>query len=273
MLLWMLFLWMLAPVIALAQPESAATPDEAAQRNEARLEAMLAMASRYELKALGKDPRDGLKLERTAEPVQRWTNPIRGQLDGCLFLWTLSGRPQAVLTFYPMLEGTAWHHEFQSLALTPLVANYDNAEVWRPDLPGVEFKLVPGASAPADTATRRLSQMRSLARLFTASVDVRGEKANLRLLPAPVYRYGQAGHEPLDGAAFVFAQATDPELVLLLEAQSLENNPRWCFALARLTMWPLAVSYDSAPVWSVEKWIRAESHPKQTYFDRVVDPK
>jgi hypothetical protein len=260
----------IAPGLAGAQPAPLAAPKDAAEMNQARLAAMKAMAARYELASLVDGAGEGRReLERTPDPVQRWTNPIRGQLDGCLYLWTLAGRPQAALTIYPTLDGAAWNHEFQSLAGTPLVARLDGEEVWTPDQPGVEFKLVPDAPPPASATARRLTQMRSMARGFAATIDVRGDKTALRLLPAPIYRYGQEGGDPLDGAAFVFAQATDPELLLLLEARPVEGEARWHYGLARLTLWPTSATYESAPIWSVEKWIRATSHPKQTYLDRV----
>ncbi len=268
LLCWTCWLLALSPGLALAQSETSPAPADAVKMNEARLAAMKAMAAQYELAALAKGDVE-VKLQPLAEPAQRWTNPVRGQLDGSLSLWTLAGRPQAALTIYPTLDGAAWNHEFQSLATTPLVARLGGEAVWTPDRPGVEFKLVPVSPPPANTAPRRLTQMRAIARSFAATVDVRGDKTALRLLPAPIYRYGEAGGEPLDGAALIFVQATDPELLLLVEARPTDGGPRWHYALARLTLWPLEATYDSAPVWSVEKWVRAKSHPTQTYLDRV----
>ena len=262
-LAWLAFFAVVSELAALGQPPPAA--EDPAKANEASLATMKAMASRYELTAGAKNQ---FKLDRTAEPVQRWTNPVRGQPDGCLYLWTLAGRPQAALTIYPRLDGTAWNHEFQSLATTPLVAKYDGEEAWTPDQPGVEFRLVPAASAPADSAARRLVQMRAIARGFAATVDVRGDKSALRLLTAPIYRYEGGSGDPLDGAVFVFAQATDPEMLLLLEARAGGGKPQWHYALARSTLWPLAATYESQQVWSVEKWNRATAHIKQPYLDR-----
>ena len=94
-----------------------------------------------------------------------------------------------------------------------------------------------------------------------------GNKSVLRRLGAPVYRYGDPLREPLDGAVFVFAQATDPELLLLLEARVEKSGSQWQSALARQTMWVLEVHLDERPIWAVQKWDRATSHPRQTYFD------
>ena len=43
--------------------------------------------------------------------------------------------------------------------------------IWSPATPGVAFKDIPGAPAPADTRAARLKQMKGLADRFKVSVD------------------------------------------------------------------------------------------------------
>jgi hypothetical protein len=261
------FLLVALPLLALpalaAQPEPG-KKDEPSGVQKERLAAMKRMASRYEISA-GKDGETKLKL--TEEPVLRWSNPERGNGDGCLYLFTDAGRPRAALTIYLTEDRKAWNHEFQSLADRPLVAKKGQAVAWAPDKPGVEFKPVPKAPAPADTAAGRLVQMRALADRFTATVTFREDKSALRRLGAPVYRYGDEKRDPLDGAVFAFVQATDPEVLLLLEARVVSGMAQWHYALARQTMWVVEVDCDGRAVWAVEKWDRATSKPQQTYFD------
>src|SRR5438045_3062831 len=69
--------------------------DEATSARDARLEMMMRMAERYEIYAQSDPPK---KLERVAKPVLRWTNPVRGARDGCLWLWTQNGRPEAIVS-------------------------------------------------------------------------------------------------------------------------------------------------------------------------------
>jgi hypothetical protein len=225
---------------------------------------MKRMASRYEV-AAGKEGET--KLGLTAEPLLRWSNPERGGIDGCLYFFTDNDRPQAALTIYPTNDGKAWNHEFQSLAERELVAKKKGTVVWAPDQPGLEFKPLPKAPAPADSAGGRLVQLRALADRFSATVTFRGDKSTLRRLAAPVYRYGEQKRDPLDGAVFVFAQATDPEILLLLEARVSGGTAQWHYALARQTMWIVEVDLDGRQVWAVEKWDRATAKPQQTYFD------
>src|SRR5439155_6244699 len=134
----------------------------------------------------------------------RWSNPERNNGDGSLYLFTDHGRPQVALTIYLTEDRKAWNHEFQSLAERELVAKKGPAVVWSPDQPGVEFKPVPGAPAPADSAAGRLVQLRALADRFSAAVTFRGDRSALRRLAAPVYRYGDPKGSPLDGAVFAF---------------------------------------------------------------------
>jgi hypothetical protein len=257
--------FLLAALLLSALPAPAAEEDEASREQQARLAAMKRMASRYEI-TVGKE--GGTKLQLTAEPLLRWTNPERaGVVDGCLYFFVDNGRPQASLAIYPTRDGKAWNHEFQSLAERDLVAKKAEAVVWAPDKPGVEFKPVPGAAAPAESAAGRLTQMRALADRFAATVDFQGTKSALRRLAAPVYRYGDRKRDPLDGAVFAFVQGTDPELLLVLEARVSRGMPQWHYALARQTMWILEVDLDGRRIWATEKWDRATSYPQQTYFD------
>src|SRR5687767_13268367 len=80
-----------------AEPEPVGGDDEASSVQKARLAAMKRMASRYEI-AVGKQGET--KLQLTAEPVLRWSNPERRNVDGCLQFFTDKGRPQAALTIY-----------------------------------------------------------------------------------------------------------------------------------------------------------------------------
>jgi hypothetical protein len=247
-----------------AEPEPGDRKDEPSAAQKARLAAMKRMASRYEVTA-GKEGET--KLQLTEEPVLRWSNPERGNGDGCLYLFTDKGRPQAALTLYLTEDGKAWNHEFQSLAEFQLVAKKNRATAWAPDKPGIEFKPIPEAPAPAESAARRLTQMRALADRFSATVTFRRDKSALRRLASPVYRYGDQQRDPLDGAVFAFAVATDPEVLLLLEARVVSGTPQWQYALARQTMWVVEVELDGRQIWAVEKWDRATAKPQQTYFD------
>src|SRR5947207_203892 len=76
------------------------------------------------------------------------------------------------------------------------------------------------APPPPTTEIQRPTQMRNLARRFTAtrqgSTDTHPQE--LRLLTTPLYRFSAADQGILDGALFAFAISNDPDMFLLLEA-------------------------------------------------------
>jgi hypothetical protein len=236
----------------------------AAEAKAARLKSMRRTADRYELFRAGDM---SIRLERAPEPVLRWTNPVRGARDGCLFLWTEHDRPAAILSLYPPGggDGGRLDHEFVSLSRAGLTARRGQEDVWVPDKPGLEFKPVPGAPLPAESAARRLSQIRSIAANFSGTVTVGEDKSQLRLLTSPIHRYGDSRGEALDGAVFAFAQGTDPELLLLLEARAEGETREWLYALVRLTFWALEARYGEQAVWSAARWEHGND-AKQPYL-------
>ena len=98
--------------------------------------------------------------------------------------------------------------------------------------PGLSFRRVSHAPAPADTAPGRLRQMQALVRDFSANtIDSSGSKWPLRPLVKPLYRY----EGKTDGALFALVQGTDPEAFVILEAHGAGHDGHWEFATARFT--------------------------------------
>jgi hypothetical protein len=73
----------------------------------------------------------------------------------------------------------------------------------------------------------------------------------MRLLTQPLYRYQSPESKALDGALFVFAEGTDPETFLLLEATGGER-PAWNFALSRMNIVEFRAKYRGREVWHVD---------------------
>jgi hypothetical protein len=99
----------------------------------------------------------------------------------------------------------------------------------------------------------RLQQMKDLAKQLTASYgggpDQKG--LELRLLPEPMHRYADAGSGLLDGAIFVFAHGSNPEIVLLVEARGQgKSGAKWHYGFARLSAAGLSVSLAGRDVWT-----------------------
>lgn len=107
---------------------------------------------------------------------------------------------------------------------------------------------------PETTHTARLLQMRQLARLFRAELtSPANERTELRLVSRPLFEYSSPKQKVLDGALFSFAVATDPEVLLLVEAfeEGLNGtkHPGYRYALARFHYWNVAVFEGDKKVW------------------------
>ena len=113
-------------------------------------------------------------------------------------------------------------HEFHSLSeQTDVQATRGGQAAWTSGEPGIAWHSLAGSPAPASSRAGRLVQMRALARSLSARITAE-EATDLRLMPQPLYRYAEKTAGALDGALFVFALATDPELILLVEANAGE---------------------------------------------------
>jgi len=85
---------------------------------------------------------------------------------------------------------------------------------------------------------------------------VKDDKSSLRLLTTPIYRFKGDVHDTSEGAVLVFAQGTDPELLLLLKVVQKENEREWQFGLARLTLHAIDVLYEDRPIWRADQLVR-----------------
>lgn len=194
--------------------------------------------------------------------VLRWTNAPRGQEgEPTLLLWAEAGRPVALSSVYPWAGSLVY--DCVSLSRGPgLTVKESGRTVWSPTTPGVTFKAIPDAPAPAANPAARLSQMKLLADRFKVTmtglkVDL-SDREEMRLLPKPIYRYAPAAGQTapadlIDGAVFAFVQGTDPEAVLLLEAVRSEGRPAWQFAFGRATSAGLIARLGNAVVWTAAR--------------------
>ena len=257
-------MWTLVGVLAGQVPGAPAAEAPAAGAPKAALEEFIAEAKTYTI-ALG---RAGDKqLELSPQPLLHWGNPARNGEDGAVFTWLKDGRPEVIASVfeYPARGVVVRKHALHSLSDQPVVAMFDNVEVWSPKTSGVKFAAVSGAEPPDDNPRRRLSQMRELARQFSVEmVDLRQDKSELRLMSQPLLRYEPKGGDTKDGAIFAFAVGTDPEALLLLEARRSGEALRWEFAFARFHFVQLTARHEGREVWRVE----ADPAMHQTVFGR-----
>ncbi len=208
-------------------------------------------------------------LKHQAEPIFRLNNAVSGVKDGGIFLWLDEvGQPEAAIQVFLVPSGL-WIHEFTSLATAPLVAESGSVATWHPARPGVDFKPVPDAPKPAESAEGRLRQLRALAQDFAADDHFESKAWNpLRLLPKPLLRYGKPGSAVEDGALFAFVLGTDPEVFLMVEARAGKAGLEWQYAFAPITCYQVKATWKGKAAWSLPLRLPADD-PAGTFFGRV----
>jgi hypothetical protein len=223
------------------------------------------------------------ELELKKEPVFEWSNPIRqGVQQGVIFLWLRDGRPAALGCIFSQpdgrLAGRRVVHEFHTLDSEKLLVSRSHAfNEWKPQA-GLARKELPDAGVLAATRGARLVQMRRLAQEFTGhEINSEGKRGELRLLPAPLYRYPAAKSGVVDGSLFAMVSTvgTDPEVLLLIEAHEKGGKTRWEYACGRFSNWDLHVQRKDKEVWS-SVWSETNTilhdplHLYRCYPDKIV---
>ena len=202
----------------------------------------------FDVRLLQVEPPVALTFRR--EPLLRYNDPSRPGDKGAQSLldasvWRLgeTGRPTAIVTLevYPRGEATAvLSYEFVSLSPVGFEIKNSHGVTWTPSSTQLSIKPLVDAPKPADAKRSRLTQMRQLARRFTAQAEWRGDKIECRLLAQPIDRYHDGGTGIVDGAIFVFANGANPEMGLLLEC----SEKHWSYGVLRLTAATLTTQLD-----------------------------
>jgi hypothetical protein len=132
---------------------------------------------------------------------------------------------------------------------------------------------IPGSPTPADSGTKRLIQMRALARRFAGAEDdgpVYG-KLTLRLLSQPLCRYEEQSTGILDGAIFSLANGTNPDILIAIEATrpaGTNGAATYQYGIARIGGSTLSVTLDDRTVWTEPRAPIPSALP--SYTNRIV---
>ena len=192
---------------------------------------------------------------RLKEPVVHRAPDVPGSSRGALCCWVEpSGRPAAICDVFLFAEGTGGYslnNEWHSLSASPLRVESSNQVLFDATRPGLEWKPIPNAPAPADTPPGRDRQARRLAERFSADeVTPKNVRSHLRLLTTALHHY-DTSDSPVSrgGALFAFCQATDPQLLLLIEARKSGAGYRWEYAVAGFSNMDLYLRLDGREVW------------------------
>jgi hypothetical protein len=275
--LFALILTLIGAGIGWSQESDDVTDDQRVQQ----LENMKRVALMIDLLADGQKNDSVVKLQE--KPVLRYRDDTRKGQESSLWIWSSGGRPSAILAIefyanYPEGKGANWLYEIASLSAAKIGAKTKTGLNWTAKKPGLELQTIKDAKPPAATAPQRLSQMRNLRGRFSAheSAVIEGS-LELRPMPSPLFRYADAEASVMDGAIFAFANGTNPEVLLVLEAHKMNGGePEWRYGLVQMTGGAVNVKLDGTEVWQrgeadppavrdsyVNGWIKADDVPKE----------
>lgn len=211
-----------------------------------------------------------IAAELRRESLLRWSNPTVAEVYGEVFVWTSGGRPVALGSVYHAYDRPwGWTLELVSLSKSRVRASEGQQPIWDAEQGGIVLRPFPDAPPPAQKAATRLSQMRKLVERF--SIELEDGRTNdeihrrLRVLPQPLYRYSSDKENIVDGALYAVAEATDPEVWILLEAAGPAGSSSWRYAVARMNMWPMQIRLDGKIVQTWEKIARPYGNRKAAY--------
>lgn len=214
-----------------------------------------------------------LQAELIPEPLLRFNDPDRGISDGTLWAWGTIGRPLALLEVYQKPDVSSCYCAISTASPHAIEAAAEGVVFWKPKPPGVTLRELPDMPLPSDDKRIRLRQIKHAAARFSAFelFDPDRQRSQLRLLPQPLHRYSNAETGLQDGAFFVFALGTNPEVILFVESHETDQGSfQWKYGLVRRGFAELHVALDGHTVWSVPRaW---ESKPDDSMFAFIDRP-
>jgi hypothetical protein len=202
------------------------------------------------------------------DAVLHYSNP-ESELsrDGVTFLWLAGARPVAAISLsIRNRPANAAYYECTSFSDQPLDCRRNGSTIWAPKKGGLLAQPFSDAPAPADSASRRMTQMRNFARRFTVTRENSEGTKELRLQDSPLYRFSDEGQGILDGALFNFVVSNDPELLVLIEAAGPKNGKeaRWQYSIGRMSSPHEVVRLDDKEIWSVPNYHRDPTEDRKT---------
>ena len=207
-----------------------------------------------------------------AEPSLLYADNTRGLMDSSLWVWEHQGQAVGVtaVEWNPQDGGEGlWTFEFASL--TPAALKFALPQGnWTMDSNVAIPRSIPMAPPVAASRAQRQLQMKQMAERFTAIELHRMQgRIELRRLSAPIFR--QAEVTPGDGAIFVFANGTNPEVLLMIHTVTVKNQAAWSYTLGALAAEELVVSLDGREVWREMPFTKPGARP--TYLNgRLPSP-
>lgn len=239
----------LAVMVGVARSDDKSDEDDRA----AQLKRMKGIAEQFEIQTLLEAKSAPAQL--VPKPLLRYTDSTRRQEESTLWIWTERERPIALMAveFYPKRQATPWLFEIVSLSDSKIGVARGESWKWQAKQPGIVRRPLPGDIRPSDKPALRLTQARQIRQRFAAhEKEGTDGRIELRPLSTPLYRYADEPAGVIDGAVFAFANGTNPEVLLLLEAQRdpATKSAIWTYGFAQMTGAAVSANLDDQEVWS-----------------------
>ncbi len=256
------------------EPKVAQKTDDAAKRDDTKRDDTKRDNTKRDNTKRDNTKRDNV-VELIDRPLLTYGDSARANENGTLWAFGRTGRPLAFLELYQPRTRGNWVHAVTLTSEKRVVMTTPARARWAPEKTDVEPAPIPDAAAPHAKESLRTRQMKDLARRFTAHEfwNPDNSRFELRLLVQPVHRYSDAKTGLHDGAAFVLAHGTNPEVILLIEALGPKlDEARWHYGLARLGSAEMHVELDGKEVWKRERTpgvVGKSSDPYWLFFTPV----
>lgn len=269
-------LTLIACTAAARGAEDEPAPSKADALAKQRLETMHQVIDDFRVRSPQIESPEALKFN--PRPLLRYSDQSRegdldtlGVLDATVWRLGKTGRPTAVvaLEIYSVRAGNPLlNYEFMSLSDRKFELTSPRGPSWTPA--GAPLVMTPLADvpAPAESPKSRLTQMRQLSRRFTVQEELRGEKIECRLLAQPIDRYDDQALGVLDGAIFIFANGTNPELGLILEC----SERQWSYGTFRCTGARLFAQFDGKQFLDSQKPANRPDGARYVASHTIVPP-
>jgi len=234
--------------------------DDADKARQATLQEMRRRA--VEMKLEAGESKETRQIKLREEPLLRFDDPTRAFADGTVWAWVESGRPLALVTVERYEKH--WGYELIALTAEPLSLKTPLGQTWQPADAPFTVKALPDAKVGA-TANARRQQARQLARDFEMAEYLGPEQSRtvLRLIPRPIYEYSDDKAGLLHGAVFAFANGTNPEALLLVEAIKSEDAQNWRFGCMPLSTARVEAKVGDRVQWESARFIQ---DTRQSYY-------
>jgi hypothetical protein len=216
------------------------------------------------------------KVKRLEQPLLLYTDDTRHNDRGSVWAWCDKGRPLALFEMFQKVDDrTIWVVGITNTSGGKLRASRRGAPWWLENDSAIEFKDIPSAPPVAADPIVRQRQLKLLAQKFTGHeiYNPNDTRYDLRRLERPLHTYRDEPGGVVDGALFTFANGTNPEIMLFIEARMDRNGksrPVWQYGVGRTSYAELHLEYDGKEVFTAPRGNKVAG-PDKPYWTSVLE--